>query len=213
MPKQHEPNQPAARPSFREVAPLWAAISDQYTTLCTREDEILERLREIKEAQEMSPDPKLGTVDIIQPPKAPPPPPAAVVQLLGRFATKPSSPAAEPEPTVVYHRKGDAEHTGLAAEMEYIRTAKELLWPQWQAAHTEGSKTYCDLYRAEYEEVATGVCSALVELSAAMVKYRKLIDSFVADGADYSPLRTLDFATLHRYARICKHSWHGIYKA
>jgi hypothetical protein len=200
-----------SRPTLRSIYPVWGRLSAKLQEFCRREEEILQRIKEITAKQDhygaiIAPEWVDGgptryngpPINTDKPAKPEPPVPARVLALMGDLAPPPAPPPApaSTEVTYTYTRQGDQELAELGKEYRDIGAAKDILHPLLKAAQDEGSRLLCEAYMPDYRAVAARVCSALVALGGAINAHQAFTQGMVDQGAVWSHLRPLDINSI-----------------
>jgi len=200
MPPAHTESK--ARPTLREIYPVWGVLSDKLKDFCRREEELLLRMKQIIAKQDAANGiiPQQSGVEIIMPPKPKPSLSARALALLGEHAPPPPPPEPKQnaERLVVQTGLGDEELAQIGKELQAIQDAKAVLHPQLTAARTEGSRRLCEARMAEYRPIADKVCAALIALGDGANQHRSFVNEMVECGAEWHHLRPLDSVSLER---------------
>jgi hypothetical protein len=221
----------SAPPTFREVAPEWATLSNKMRELCIREAEIIaefhaqqrgvedylgaawghrnppEIRRDAPEAQEV-PKKLVEKLDAAR---------NRVKALLGG-APVAVEPFAQPEPAADDESEFSKRMRALAVELEDVREAIALIHPALRKAHIAGSRAYCALRRGEYDAVTDRMGRALIEFGEAVIAHDALVYDMVEQGADWVFLKPVDiesigcprtpYSPLRRFLSWCAESGH-----
>lgn len=179
-----KPQVDTAQPTLRSVSPEFAEIDDKLRALNKREAELLAEVQPLNEKAS-----NVGAFhwvyNLAQPPASPPvpiEPSSAAKSLLGRL----SPPPRLPEPRKSTSHPMLAKIRELAAELDAVREAIEILGPLHAKAHRAASRALCEQVMPDYQAIASRVCSALVDLGNAQIEHDEFTRSLEARGAVWS---------------------------